>query len=100
MESAAAGILAGINACRMVRGQEPFILPRDTMMGALAAHVSTPNADYQPMGANFGILPTLETHIRDKKMRYAALAQRALESLDRAMAAMPETIVVEESEDE
>jgi methylenetetrahydrofolate--tRNA-(uracil-5-)-methyltransferase len=52
------------------------------------------------MGANFGILPTLETHIRDKKMRYAALAQRALDSLGRAMAAMPETIVVEESEDE
>ena len=99
MESAAAGILAGINACRMVRGQEPFIPPRDTMMGALAAHVSTPNADYQPMGANFGILPTLETHIRDKKMRYAALAQRALESLDRAMAAMPETIVTENEED-
>ena len=100
MESAAAGIMAGINACRMVRGQEPFILPRDTMMGALAAHVSTPNADYQPMGANFGILPTLETHIRDKKMRYAALAQRALESLERVMAEMPETIVAEESEDE
>ena len=100
MESAAAGIMAGINACRMVRGQEPFILPRDTMMGALAAHVSTPNADYQPMGANFGILPTLEIHIRDKKMRYAALAQRALDSLDRVMAGMPETIVAEESEDE
>lgn len=100
MESAAAGILAGLNACRMVRGQEPLILPRDTMMGALAAHVSTPNADYQPMGANFGILPTLETHIRDKKMRYAALAQRALESLDRVIAAMPETITVGESEEE
>ena len=99
MESAAAGILAGLNACRMVRGQEPLILPRDTMMGALAAHVSTPNADYQPMGANFGILPTLETHIRDKKMRYAALAQRALESLDRVIAAMPETITTEESEE-
>ena len=99
MESAAAGILAGLNACRMVRGQEPLILPRDTMMGALAAHVSTPNADYQPMGANFGILPTLETHIRDKKMRYAALAQRALESLDRVMAAMPETITVVNEEE-
>ena len=98
MESAAAGILAGINACRMVRGQEPLILPRDTMMGALAAHVSTPNADYQPMGANFGILPGLETHIRDKKMRYAALAQRALDSLDRVIADMPETIRTE-SED-
>ena len=100
MESAAAGIMAGINACRMVRGQEPLVLPRDTMMGALAAHVSTPNADYQPMGANFGILPTLEIHIRDKKMRYAALAQRALDSLDRVMAEMPETIVMAESEDE
>ena len=99
MESAAAGIMAGLNACRMVRGQEPLILPRDTMMGALAAHVSTPNADYQPMGANFGILPTLETHIRDKKMRYAALAQRALESLDRVMAAMPETITVVNEEE-
>ena len=99
MESAAAGIMAGLNACRMVRGQEPLVLPRDTMMGALAAHVSTPNADYQPMGANFGILPTLETHIRDKKMRYAALAQRALESLDRVMAEMPETIQAEESEE-
>lgn len=98
MESAAAGILAGLNACRMVRGQEPLILPRDTMMGALAAHVSTPNADYQPMGANFGILPGLETHIRDKKMRYAALAQRALDSLDRVIADMPETIRTE-SED-
>ena len=99
MESAAAGIMAGINACRRVRGQEPFILPRDTMMGALAAHVSTPNADYQPMGANFGILPTLETPIRDKKMRYAALAQRALESLDCVMAEMPETIQAVESEE-
>lgn len=98
MESAAAGILAGINACRMVRGQEPLILPRDTMMGALAAHVSTPNADYQPMGANFGILPGLDTHIRDKKMRYAALAQRALDSMDRVIADMPETIRTE-SED-
>lgn len=99
MESAAAGILAGLNACRMVQGQEPLILPRDTMMGALAAHVSTPNADYQPMGANFGILPTLETHIRDKKMRYAALAQRALESLDRVMASMPETITAANEEE-
>lgn len=90
MESAASGILAGLNACRMVRGEEPLVLPRDTMLGALAAHVSTPNADYQPMGANFGILPSLETHIRDKKQRYGALAQRALESLSKVMADMPE----------
>ncbi len=81
MESAASGILAGINAVRQVRGQEPLILPRDTMMGALAAHVGDPNEQYQPMGANFGILPPLETHIRDKKQRYAALSERALRSL-------------------
>ena len=99
MESAASGIVAGINACRMVRGREPFLLPRDTMLGALAAHVCTPNADYQPMGANFGILPSLETHIRDKKLRYAALAQRALDSLERVMADMPETFAVIESEE-
>ena len=100
MESAASGILAGLNACRLVRGQEPLTLPRDTMLGALAAHVSTPNADYQPMGANFGILPSLETHIRDKKLRYGALAQRALDSLERVIAEMPETLPVTESEEQ
>ena len=99
MESAASGIVAGLNACRMVRGQEPLVLPRDTMMGALAAHVSDPNANYQPMGANFGILPGLETHIRDKKQRYGALAQRALDSLDRVISAMPEFIQATEREE-
>lgn len=92
MESAASGILAGFNACRTVRGQDMLVLPRDTMMGALSAHVSDTNAHYQPMGANFGILPTLETPIRDKKMRYAALAQRALASLDRVIATLPEVL--------
>lgn len=81
MESAGSGLLAGINAVRRVRGEEPLILPRDTMLGALAAHVSDPNDHYQPMGANFGILPSIEPHIRDKKQRYAALAERALDSL-------------------
>jgi methylenetetrahydrofolate--tRNA-(uracil-5-)-methyltransferase len=52
------------------------------MMGALARYVCTPNADFQPMGANFGVLPTLETHIRDKKERYAALSARALTAFD------------------
>lgn len=100
MESAASGIIAGLNACRLVRGQEPLVLPRDTMLGALSAHVSDVNANYQPMGANFGILSSLETHIRDKKLRYSALAQRALESLNRVIADMPETLPVIESEDE
>lgn len=100
MESAGSGILAGLNAVRTLRGQEPMILPRETMLGALAAHVSTPNEDYQPMGANFGILPTLDTHIRDKKLRYAALAQRSLERLDGMIKEIPDLFPVTESEDE
>lgn len=92
MESAASGLLAGLNAVRQVRGREPLILPRDTMLGALSGHVCDENAHYQPMGANFGILPTLDVHIRDKKQRYAALAQRALASLAQVRATMPENL--------
>ncbi len=83
MESACSGILAGLNAVRTLRGEPPFILPRETMSGALSYHVSDPSVkDFQPMGANFGVLPPLENHIRDKRERYAALANRALEILE------------------
>ncbi len=81
MESAGSGLIAGLNAVRRLRGQEELLLPADTMLGALQRHVTEPNAHYQPMGANFGILPPIEPHIRDKKARYAALADRALDSL-------------------
>ncbi|MFR1434981.1 MAG: methylenetetrahydrofolate--tRNA-(uracil(54)-C(5))-methyltransferase (FADH(2)-oxidizing) TrmFO [Acutalibacteraceae bacterium] len=85
MESAASGLLAGLNAARTVKGQPPVILPRDTMMGALAGYISDPSVtDFQPMGANFGILPPLERTIRDKRERYGALAERALHSLEKA----------------
>lgn len=83
MESASSGILAGKNAVRTLRGQSPLILPQTTMMGALAHYVcDTTVTDFQPMGANFGVLPPLENHIRDKKERYAALSARALEVLE------------------
>ena len=82
MESAASGLLAGINAARCARGLAPMMLPRETMMGALAGYISTPNADFQPMGANLGILPMLEESIRDKKERGAAMARRALAALE------------------
>ncbi len=88
MESAASGILAGINAVRATRGQAPVCPSGETMMGALARYVCTPNADFQPMGANFGVLPTLETHIRDKKERYAALSTRALTAFDHFLETM------------
>lgn len=85
MESAASGLLAGLNAARTVNGQPPVILPRDTMMGALAGYISDPSVtDFQPMGANFGILPPLERTIRDKRERYGALAERAMHSLEKA----------------
>lgn len=82
MESASSGIIAGINAARYLSGKPPLILPQTTMMGALAGYISDSSIkDFQPLGANFGILPPLEEHIRDKKQRYGALAQRALETL-------------------
>lgn len=89
MESAASGIIAGINAARRLTGEKPVVLPAETMMGALTAHVyRSESADFQPMGANFGILPPLENHIRDKQERYTALAQRGLEALDKAVSEM------------
>lgn len=83
MESAQSGILAGINAVRFINGEEKFILPRTTMMGALANYISDESVEnFQPMGANFGVLPPIEPHIRDKKERYAALAARSLQYFD------------------
>ncbi len=82
MESAASGMLAGINAVRRLEGRKPLILPVTTMMGALSEHVAhSPSKDFQPMGANFGIFPPIEPHIRDKRERYMAFAERALHDL-------------------
>lgn len=86
MESAASGIIAGKNAVRLSRGQALMILPPDTMTGALAGYISDETVlDFQPMGANFGVLPPIEPKIRDKKQRYAALSERALCSLERTI---------------
>ena len=82
MESASSGLLCGINAARMMKGQAPVILPDVTMMGALARYISDPTvADFQPMGANFGVLPELEHRPRDKAERGTAYAERALSAL-------------------
>ena len=83
MESASSGILAGVNMARRLAGEPPVILPETTMMGALSRYVAGYNGrDFQPMGANFGILPPLDEKIRDKRERYGALAQRALSDLE------------------
>ncbi len=83
MESAASGILAGINAVKTLKGEPLVTLPQTTMMGALFAYIATENKDFQPMGANFGVIPPLSEHIRDKRERYAALAERALADLEK-----------------
>ncbi len=84
MESAASGIVAGINACRRLFDKPSLVLPRETMIGALTAYISDPTVTrFQPMGANFGILPELESRPRDKKERGAAYSMRSLAILDK-----------------
>lgn len=83
MESAMSGMLAGANAARRLQGKAPLLLPKTTMMGALTAYISNPEVEnFQPMGANFGVLPELEDRPRDKRERYAAYADRALQALE------------------
>lgn len=82
MESAASGIMAGINAVRRAEGRESLVLSEYNMIGALSQYISDESVTiFQPMGANFGILPPIEPKIRDKRERYMALAQRALEKV-------------------
>ena len=79
MESAASGIIAGINALRLLKGEAPLILPDYTMIGALLGYITDSTVEnFQPMGANFGIIPPLTETIRDKRERYGALAERSL----------------------
>ncbi len=84
MESAASGIMAGINACNRLLGKDTLTLPKETMIGSLSSYISDPTVTkFQPMGANFGVLPELENRPRDKKERGAVYAKRALEALDK-----------------
>lgn len=83
MESASSGLMAGINAVRRYKGEETVVLPETTMIGALSRYISSSvSSDFQPMGANFGVLPAIEPKIKDKKLRYTALSDRALEDLE------------------
>lgn len=89
MESASSGIIAGINAVRLAQGKDSFVPEADTMIGSLCAYISDESVkSFQPMGANFGILPPIEPKIKDKKERYSALSQRAVASLKSSMEKM------------
>ena len=82
VESAASGLLAAIAIYDEIQGKPPRVFDDTCMCGALQTHISTPNKDFQPMNANFGILQPLSTRIKDKKQRYAALAERALQTVE------------------
>ena len=79
VESICSGFVAGIN-CALAQKKE---FPKETMIGTLADYISTPNDKFQPMNANFGILPELDEKIRDKQARYQKLADRSLEKIDK-----------------
>lgn len=78
VESIASGLLAGINAVRYMKNKGKIVFPVETMIGALTDYISTPNEKFQPMNANFGILPKLPEKIRDKQERYKKLSDRAI----------------------
>ena len=81
VESISSGMVAAVNAVNQIKGKkEKIIFSENTVIGALSKYISTSNERFQPMNANFGILPELEGRkIRDKKERYAKLAERSLE---------------------
>lgn len=82
VESISSGLVAGINAVKQLRQEEKIEFSEYTMIGALAQYISTPNEKFQPMNANYGILPELEgKKISDKKLKYGKLSDRALEKL-------------------
>ena len=82
MESGASGMMAGINAVRRLKNQPAIVLPPETMIGSLSRYIADESVkDFQPMGANMGILPPLSEAIRDKRERAAAYSQRALKRL-------------------
>ena len=84
VESAASGLVAGLNAARLAAGKTPLVFPPETCHGALAAYITEAEPrHFQPMNINFGLLPPPEGKIRDKKRRKEMLAERALAALDR-----------------
>ena len=78
VESIASGLMAGINAANKYLNKAKFIMPKETVIGALSNYISTPNNKFQPMNANFGILPPLEEKIRDKIKKYTLMAEKSI----------------------
>lgn len=82
VESAASGLIAGLNAGRLARGLSLLTLPPETTLGSMAHYITNTDPNhFQPMNANFGLLPPLEHKVRDKKKKNEMLAERALETI-------------------
>ncbi|MEK5007813.1 FADH(2)-oxidizing methylenetetrahydrofolate--tRNA-(uracil(54)-C(5))-methyltransferase TrmFO [Bacillus sp. FSL K6-3312] len=82
VESAASGLVAGINAARFVKGEELVTLPEETAIGSMAYYITSTNKkSFQPMNANFGLLKDLGVRIKNKQERYAEYAKRAIETI-------------------
>ena len=79
VESISSGMLAALNAVAKFNGEEKVTFPSTTVIGALAKYISTENEKFQPMNANFGILPELDEKIKDKKLKYQKMSDRSLE---------------------
>ena len=79
VESISSGLVAGINSVQKIKKQESIAFDEKTMIGALSKYISTPNDKFQPMNANFGIVPELNEKIKDKKLKYGKLSDRAME---------------------
>jgi len=82
VESAASGLLAGMNAARLVKGEELLVLPPETIMGSMAKYITTADPNhFQPMNANFGLVPEWPERIRNKREKNEKLAERALDTI-------------------
>lgn len=81
VESISSGMIAALNAIAKNKGKEKVTFPSTTVIGALAKYISTENEKFQPMNANFGILPELDEKIKDKKLKYQKMADRSLETI-------------------
>ena len=81
VESISSGLIAGINAVQKIKNKEKIKFSMYTMVGSLAKYISTENEKFEPMNANFGIIPSLYEKIRDKKIRYQKIADRAIAEL-------------------
>ena len=82
VESIASGLVVGLNVVNRLLENEKIIFPETTVLGALSKYISSPNEKFQPMNANFGILPPLDEKVRDKKLRYQKLADISLKDME------------------